>query len=211
LPYPVAARLEKVPRSEVTISTRVQSLKVFSNKYIFKYAKLTTRDLLAKVELPSPPERTYVATRTQSCSACWTCTRAPRITPEIRDRALLCLLASTALRTAAVRMPELSPVWESCVPRTVVVPSRRKFGFGRAREAVCRVFDPQLSEETAFRTSTLDRGTGLEPATSTLGTLRQASFAVFRGPLPSWNDRELSPHVHCHPQRFVVKTVIKAT
>src|SRR5437667_12328682 len=57
----------------------------------------------------------------------------------------------------------------------------------------------------------IERGTGFEPATSTLGTIRQPSLAVHRYPLPSAVDRELSRFVYRCPCQSVVKTVVKAT
>jgi integrase len=110
LPGVSVAGLKCVPLSKVTISTRVGSLKIFANKYIFKYAELTVRQLLANVEIPEYPERTKPGYSEADLKAILDCYEGSEDYTEIRDRAMFYCYAATGLRLSELGNLDMSEI-----------------------------------------------------------------------------------------------------
>ena len=83
------------------IAGRVISLKVFSNKFVFKTLELTTVDLLRKVERPNPKLKEPEVLSSEEITLLLEAYDRDRF-EDIRDRAFLAVFAATGLRYRAV-------------------------------------------------------------------------------------------------------------
>jgi site-specific recombinase XerD len=83
------------------IASRLGAVKVFTNKFIYKHAELTTRDLLAKVPRITPPERPAVVLTEEEIEHVLDCFDRPTF-EDVRNRALVACYIATGLRMKEV-------------------------------------------------------------------------------------------------------------
>jgi hypothetical protein len=67
----------KAGRAEDGIASRLGAIKIFTNKYVYKYLELTTRDLLLKVPRMTPPEKPAHVLTEEEITRRWQPTTAP--------------------------------------------------------------------------------------------------------------------------------------
>jgi integrase/recombinase XerD len=127
----------------VTISTRLQSLKTFIHKYIYRHLELTNRDLLAKVERFEAPERSKEGLTTTQLEQVLGCYADSDEYTHVRDRAMLAVYAASGLRFAEVLTLEL----EQLDPYGGWI---RTIGKGN-RERIVRIGDRALNVVRAYR------------------------------------------------------------
>ena len=84
-------------RAEDGIASRLGAVKVFSNKYIYRYLELTTRDLLTKVPRISPPEKPAQPLTDDEVERVLDTFDRPTF-EDIRNRGLLAVYIATGLR-----------------------------------------------------------------------------------------------------------------
>lgn len=96
-------------RSEDGIAGRLNAVKVFANKYIYKQLELTTRDLLIKVTRITPPERPVSPLTDAEIDTVLECFSSPSF-EDHRNRALLVFYIATGMRLREVLDLPLSSV-----------------------------------------------------------------------------------------------------
>lgn len=91
----------KMGRFEDGIASRLGAVKVFTNRFIYKHAELTTRDLLLKVPRIVPPEKPTQVLTEEEIETVLNCFDLPTW-EDARNRALVAVYISTGLRLAEV-------------------------------------------------------------------------------------------------------------
>jgi site-specific recombinase XerD len=91
----------KMGRAEHGIASRLGAAKVFTNRFIYKHAELTTRDLLLKVPRIIPPEKPAQPLTREEIETVLGCFDLPTF-EDARNRALVAVYISTGLRLREV-------------------------------------------------------------------------------------------------------------
>ncbi|MCC6177444.1 MAG: tyrosine-type recombinase/integrase [Chloroflexi bacterium] len=91
----------KMGRAEDGIASRLGAVKVFTNRFIYKHAELTTRDLLLKIPRIIPPEKPAQVLTEEEIETVLNCFDLPNW-EDARNRALVAVYISTGLRLREV-------------------------------------------------------------------------------------------------------------
>lgn len=99
----------KAGRAEEGISGRLNAVKVFTNKYVYKHLELTTRDLWMKVSRITPPEKPVEPLTDAEIDAVLDCYASPTF-EDVRNRAIVVFYIATGMRLREVLELPLSSV-----------------------------------------------------------------------------------------------------